>query len=107
MLRIGPYVVIEDNVVIGDNCVLRAHVVIYEGVTIGENFFAHAHAVVREHCRIGDNVILQNGVIIGGDGFGFARDGDRWYKIVQSGVTVLDRQRRGAGELHGGPRVDR
>ena len=87
---IGPYVVVEDHVVIGDNCVLRAHVVIYEGVTIGENFFAHAHAVVREHCRIGDNVILQNGVIIGGDGFGFARDGDHWYKIVQSGVTVLE-----------------
>lgn len=87
---IGPYAVIEDNVVIGDNCVLRAHVVIYPGVTIGDNFFAHAHAVVREHCRIGNNVILQNGVVIGADGYGFARDGDHWYKIVQSGVTILD-----------------
>lgn len=87
---IGPYVVVEDNVVIGDDCVLRAHVVIYEGVTIGRNFFAHAHAVVREHCRIGDDVILQNGVVIGADGYGFARDGEGWYKIVQSGITILD-----------------
>jgi UDP-3-O-[3-hydroxymyristoyl] glucosamine N-acyltransferase len=87
---IGPYVVIEDNVVIGNNCVLRAHVVIYEGVTIGDNFLAHAHAVVREHCQIGDNVILQNGVVIGADGYGFARDVDGWYKIVQSGKTILD-----------------
>ncbi len=87
---IGPYVVIDDNVVIGANCILRAHVVIYEGATIGDNFFAHAHAVVREHCRIGNNVILQNGVSIGADGFGFARDTDGWYKIVQSGTTVLE-----------------
>ena len=87
---IGPYVVIEGNVRIGDDCVLRAHVVIYEGVTIGNNFFAHAHAVVREHCRIGNNVILQNGVVIGADGYGFARDGEGWYKIVQSGITILD-----------------
>jgi UDP-3-O-[3-hydroxymyristoyl] glucosamine N-acyltransferase len=87
---IGPYVVIEDNVVIGDNCVLRAHVVIYEGVSIGNNFLAHAHAVVREHCRIGNDVILQNGVVIGADGYGFARDGEGWYKIVQSGITILD-----------------
>jgi UDP-3-O-[3-hydroxymyristoyl] glucosamine N-acyltransferase len=87
---IGPYVVIEDRVTIGDNCVLRPHVVIYEGVTIGHNFLAHAHSVVREHCRIGDGVILQNGVVIGADGYGFARDGEHWYKIVQSGITILD-----------------
>jgi UDP-3-O-[3-hydroxymyristoyl] glucosamine N-acyltransferase len=87
---IGPYVVIDDHVTIGANCVLRAHVVIYEGAKIGDNFFAHAHAVVREHCRIGNNVILQNGVIIGADGYGFARDTEGWYKIVQSGVTILD-----------------
>lgn len=87
---IGPYVVVEDHVTIGDNCVLRAHVVIYEHATIGDNFLAHAHAVVREHCQIGNDVILQNGVIIGADGYGFARDGENWYKIVQSGKTILD-----------------
>jgi len=36
-------------------------------------FFAHAHAVVREFCKIGNSVILQNGVVIGADGFGFAK----------------------------------
>ena len=50
---------------------LLAHVVIYAGVKIGDNFFAHAHSIVRENCRIGNNVLLQNGVIIGADGFGF------------------------------------
>src|ERR1017187_3108261 len=74
--HLGPYVMIDEDAVIGDNAVLLAHVVIYRGVTIGNNFFAHAHAVVREFCQLGDNVLLQNGAIVGCDGFGFAKDED-------------------------------
>ena len=89
--HIGPYVVIDEDVVIGDNAVLLAHVVIYRGATIGNNFFAHAHAVVREFCHIGDNVLLQNGAVVGCDGFGFAKDDDaHWHKIVQSGNVVVE-----------------
>ena len=89
--HIGPYVVIDEDAVIGDNAVLLAHVVIYRGVTIGNNFFAHAHAVVREFCQLGDNVLLQNGVVVGSDGFGFAKDDQaHWHKIVQSGNVVVE-----------------
>ena len=89
--HIGPYVVIQEDVEIGENAVLLAHAVIYRGVKIGVNFIAHAHAVVREFCRLGNNVVLQNGVVIGGDGFGFAKDAQgRWHKIVQSGPTVIE-----------------
>ncbi len=87
---IGPYVVVYEDVEIGEGATLLAHVVVYPGARIGKNFFAHAHAVVREHCRIGDNVVLQNGAVIGADGFGFAQDGEkRWKKIVQSGPAIL------------------
>jgi UDP-3-O-[3-hydroxymyristoyl] glucosamine N-acyltransferase len=88
--HIGAYAVIEDDVEIGDNAVVLPHVVIYRGAQIGNNFFAHAHAVVRENCILGDNVILQNGAIVGCDGFGFARDGERWEKITQSGPAILE-----------------
>lgn len=88
--HIGAYVVIEDDVQIGNDAVLLPHVVIYRSARIGNRFFAHAHAVVREYCTLGDDVILQNGAIIGCDGFGFARDGARWEKITQSGPTVLE-----------------
>ena len=88
--HIGPYVVVEEDVSIGQNAVLLAHVVIYRGVTIGDNFIAHSHSVVRELCRIGNNVILQNGVVVGSDGFGFAKDGDgRWRKIPQPQPVVI------------------
>lgn len=89
--HIGPYVVIGANVEIGAGAVLLAHTVIYCGASIGVNFFAHAHAVVRENCRIGNNVILQNGAIVGADGFGFAKDDDgHWHKIIQPMPVVVE-----------------
>ncbi|HUO24713.1 MAG TPA: UDP-3-O-(3-hydroxymyristoyl)glucosamine N-acyltransferase [Candidatus Aquilonibacter sp.] len=88
--HIGPYVVVDEEVEIGTNAVLLAHVVIYRRVKIGTNFFAHAHAVVRENCRIGNNVLLQNGVVIGADGFGFAKTAEgRWHKIPQPAPVVI------------------
>ena len=89
--HIGPYCFIDEDVEIGERAVLHSFVAIYRGAKIGSRFFAHAHAVVREHCRIGNRVILQNGVIIGGDGLGFAKRADgSWYKMAQSGPAVLE-----------------
>ena len=88
--HIAAYVVIDDDVEIGGDAVLLPHVVIYRGARIGNNFFAHAHSVVREYCTLGDNVVLQNGAIVGCDGFGFARNADHWEKIPQSGPAVLE-----------------
>lgn len=88
--HIGSYVVIEEGATIGDHALLLPHVVIYRNARIGNNFFAHAHAIVREDCVLGDNVVLQNGAIVGSDGFGFARNGDHWEKITQSGPAVLE-----------------
>jgi len=88
---IGPFAVVGERVRIGRHAVLHPHVVIYEGARIGDDFLAHSHAAVREFCQIGNRVILQNGVVVGGDGFGFAKRADgTHYKIVQSGVTVIE-----------------
>lgn len=88
---IGPFAVVGERVRIGRNAVLHPHVVIYEGAEIGDDFLAHSHASVREFCRVGNRVILQNSVVVGGDGFGFAKRADgTQFKIVQSGVTVLE-----------------
>ena len=88
--HIGAYVVVGAGVVVGERATMLPHVVIYPGAQIGADFFAHAHAVVREGCRIGDRVILQNGAVIGGDGFGFAKGDDGvWKKIPQSGPVLI------------------
>jgi UDP-3-O-[3-hydroxymyristoyl] glucosamine N-acyltransferase len=89
--HIGPYCFVDENVEIGRNVTLHSFVTIYRGVRIGDDFFAHAHSCVREECRIGDRVLLQNGVVVGSDGFGFARDSNsRWIKMRQAGNTVID-----------------
>jgi len=89
--HIGPYCFVDEEAEIGEKAVLHSFVTIYRGAKIGTNFFAHAHAVVREGCRVGDRVILQNGVVIGGDGLGFAKRADgSWHKMVQSGPAVLE-----------------
>ena len=94
--HIGAYAVVGDHVVLGSNATILPHVVLYPHAHIGSHFFAHAHAIVREHCQLGDHITLQNGAIVGSDGFGFARDAApppgaaAWYKIVQTGPTVLE-----------------
>jgi UDP-3-O-[3-hydroxymyristoyl] glucosamine N-acyltransferase len=89
--HIGPYCYVDEETVIGRNAVLHSFVTIYRGVKIGDDFFSHAHVVVREHCRIANRVVLQDGVIIGGDGFGFEKQKDGSYrKILQSGCVVLE-----------------
>jgi UDP-3-O-[3-hydroxymyristoyl] glucosamine N-acyltransferase len=117
--HIGAYAVVGEGVRIGERAVLLPHVVLYPGVTIGDDFFAHAHAVVREGCVLGDRVILQNGVVVGGDGFGFAkRDDGTWHKIPQSGPVrigsdveiqanaCIDRASVGATIIADGAKID-
>ncbi len=88
---IMAYAVVGENATIGRNATLHPHTVIYPGATIGDDFTAHSHSVVREFCRVGNRVILQNNVVIGGDGFGFAKRADNTHhKIVQSGITVIE-----------------
>jgi UDP-3-O-[3-hydroxymyristoyl] glucosamine N-acyltransferase len=89
--HVGPYCFVDEDVELGSNAVLHSFVTIYRGARIGDDFFAHAHVSVREGSRIGNRVLLQNGVVIGSDGYGFARQADgRWYKIRQSGTTVIE-----------------
>ncbi|HZB89133.1 MAG TPA: UDP-3-O-(3-hydroxymyristoyl)glucosamine N-acyltransferase [Terracidiphilus sp.] len=117
--HIGAYVVIGPGVQIGPRATLLPHVVLYPGVRAGSHFFAHAHAVVREDCVLGDHVTLENGAIVGADGFGFSKnEHGHWEKIPQSGPVRLgdrvdvqanacvDRATMGATEIGAGAKID-
>src|SRR5579884_350868 len=91
LTQAAAIVVSEDHVKIGDDCVLKSFVAIYRGAQIGDRFLAHSHSVVRENVQIGHDVTLQNGVVVGGDGFGFAKQADEsYYKILQTGTVVIE-----------------
>jgi UDP-3-O-[3-hydroxymyristoyl] glucosamine N-acyltransferase len=90
-VAIGAYVVIGDRVKIGDNVTIHPHCAIYDDVEIGADSTLHSHVVVREAVKLGQRVILQNGAVIGADGFGFAPQSDRsYYKIMQAGTVILE-----------------
>jgi UDP-3-O-[3-hydroxymyristoyl] glucosamine N-acyltransferase len=88
---VGPYAVVEQGCRIGARVLIYPHAVLYPGVTVGDDSVIHSHATIREFCQIGNRVILQNGVVIGSDGFGFAptKDGS-FYKICQTGRVVIE-----------------
>jgi UDP-3-O-[3-hydroxymyristoyl] glucosamine N-acyltransferase len=117
--HIGAYAVIGPGVKLGPHATILPHVVLYPGVQAGSHFFAHAHAVVRENCVLGDQVTLENGAIVGADGFGFAKnDEGQWEKIPQSGPVrigsrvdvqanaTIDRATVGATEVGDGTKID-
>ena len=89
-ITIHPGVIIGDHVTIGDRCVLYPGAVVYDGATIGDDTVIHAHAVIRERCRIGRRCVIQPGAVIGSDGFGYAPDGEGYYKIPQLGIVVIE-----------------
>jgi UDP-3-O-[3-hydroxymyristoyl] glucosamine N-acyltransferase len=89
--HIGPHCFVDEGVEIGRRAVLHSLVTIYRNTRIGDDFLAHSQTVVRERCTIGNRVILQNGVVVGGDGFGFAKRPDgRWHKIMQNSPVVIE-----------------
>ena len=88
---IGPYVVIGDDVSIGDRCQISAGTKIGEGVIIGEDCKISPNVVLYSDVVIGSRVILHAGVVIGSDGFGYVQEesGDH-LKFPQTGVVVLE-----------------
>lgn len=87
---IDAFVCIGDGSTIGSGSQIHAGTKIGNGVTIGKNCTFRPNVVVENDCTIGDNVVLHSGVVIGTDGFGFARDRDRYVKFPQIGTVVLE-----------------
>jgi len=90
-VHVGALAVVGRGVRLGARSTIHPHVVLYEGVEVGEDCVLHSGVQVRERCRLGNRVVVQNGAVIGGDGFGFARDeSGRYQKFPQVGIVVIE-----------------
>jgi UDP-3-O-[3-hydroxymyristoyl] glucosamine N-acyltransferase len=87
---IGSHVVIQQGVEIGDGVCVHPNVVIYPDVKIGDRTTLHANCTIHERSRIGADCVIHSGAIIGGEGFGFVPSATGWFKMEQSGCTVLE-----------------
>ncbi len=88
-VSVGERVVVGERVMLGENVVLHPGVVIGDGVTIGDGSVLYPNVVVYRDCVIGARAVIQAGAVIGSDGFGFAKEGERWLKIPQIGRVVI------------------
>ncbi|MGF1482271.1 MAG: UDP-3-O-(3-hydroxymyristoyl)glucosamine N-acyltransferase [Cyanophyceae cyanobacterium] len=89
-VSIGAHAVIGSGVRLGDRTVLHANVVIYPNVQIGDRTILHANCTIHERSQIGSDCVIHSGAVIGAEGFGFVPTAQGWFKMEQSGYTVLE-----------------
>jgi UDP-3-O-[3-hydroxymyristoyl] glucosamine N-acyltransferase len=86
---IGPYAVIGEDAHIGEGTRIGAQSVIGAGCWIGENCRIHPRVTLYAGVRIGHRVEIHSGAVIGADGFGYAFDGERYWKFPQTGIVEI------------------
>ena len=118
-VSIGPFSSVGRGARIGDRTVIHPNVCIGEDAIIGDDCVVHSHVAVRERVVIGNRVILQNGAVIGSDGYGFVRRPDGTHqKIPQTSSvfieddveiganTTVDRPAVGETRIKSGAKID-
>jgi UDP-3-O-[3-hydroxymyristoyl] glucosamine N-acyltransferase len=86
---IGPYVVIEDEVEIGEASIVEAFCFLGRGSAIGEGCRLHPRVTLYANSRLAKGVELHSGVVIGGDGFGYVFGEGRHWKFPQIGTVEI------------------
>ncbi|MCZ6499071.1 MAG: UDP-3-O-(3-hydroxymyristoyl)glucosamine N-acyltransferase [Gammaproteobacteria bacterium] len=80
---IGSRVRLAEGVFIGPGCVIGDHCELGAGTRLTANVTLCANT------RIGARVLIHAGAVLGADGFGIAKDDDRWIKVPQLGGVRL------------------
>lgn len=87
---VGPNVVIEAHVQVGEDTIIDAGTVIGAGSVVGKQCHFHRNVTLYHGIKIGDRVKIHSGTTIGSDGFGYApKPGGGWQKIHQLGRVVI------------------
>ncbi len=90
-VSIGALCVIGDGASLGARTIVFPGVVIGPGAVIGDDCVIHARVSIRERIQLGHRVVVQDGAVIGSDGFGFVRLADGTHtKIPQHGDVVIE-----------------
>ncbi len=89
-VSIGPLTVVGAGVVIGARTILHPHVLVGDGAVIGDDCELHGHVSIRERVSIGHRVVIQNGAVVGSDGYGFAPLASGGFlKVPQVGTVTI------------------
>lgn len=86
---IGPTAVVEARALIGERVFVGPGCLIGEDVEVKDDSRLVARVTLCAGTRVGKRALLHPGCVIGREGFGFARDGQRWVRVPQIGRAVL------------------
>jgi UDP-3-O-[3-hydroxymyristoyl] glucosamine N-acyltransferase len=89
-LTLYPFVYIGERCSIGDRVTLYPGVYVGEDAAVGEDSILYANVSVYSGTLVGKRVILHSGVVIGGDGFGYVKEGKKNVKIPQVGSVEIE-----------------
>jgi len=89
-ISVYPFVYVGNNVHISDRVVLFPGVYLGNDTYIGEDTIIYPNVSIYEKSRIGKRVIIHAGSVVGSDGFGYAREGEKVFKIPQIGIVQID-----------------
>lgn len=90
-VSIGPFVTVGVGATIGARTIVYPNVVIGPGARIGDDCVIHSQASLRERVVLGHRVVVQDGAVVGSDGFGFVTQPDKTHvKIPQHGDVVIE-----------------
>lgn len=105
---VHPLAAVSDSVEMGKNVWIGSNVSIDEGVKIGDHVIIESNSSIKKNCEIGSfchiysnvtlyentklqkNVTLHSGVVIGSDGFGYVKNGEKIYKFPQLGRVIIN-----------------
>ena len=88
-IRVGPYVVIEDDVEIGTGTAVDAFCFLGRGARVGEDCLLHPRVTLYAGARLGNAVEIHSGAVIGGDGFGYVFGQGQHFKFPQIGSVDI------------------
>ena len=89
--RLGPQVVVEAGAIVGAGSLLYPLCYVGPGAEIGQDCRLYPNTSVCAGVRIANRVILQPGVVVGADGFGYATSSaGEHLKIPQVGTVVIE-----------------
>jgi UDP-3-O-[3-hydroxymyristoyl] glucosamine N-acyltransferase len=86
---IGAQCVVATGVEIGAGCVIGPGCIIERGARIGAGSRLVARVTICHDVVIGARALILPGAVIGADGFGLARDGERWERVPQLGTVRI------------------
>jgi len=87
-VHIGPYAVIG-RAKIGAGSILRAHVIVEDDVQIGEACLVEPGAVLHNGCRIGHRVRIGANAVLSREGFGYAPGPKGPVRLHHVGLVVI------------------